>query len=35
MYSLFTDTTAAPTTLGFAKNLFPQYNASSLFTSAN
>merc|ERR1712008_100855 len=29
------DTTAATTTLGFAKNLFPQYNASSLFTSAN
>jgi len=30
-----TSTTAATTTLGFAKNLFPQYNASSLFTSAN
>ena len=26
---------AAAATLGFAKNLFPPYNASSLFTSAN
>ena len=29
------DTNTTTTTLGFAKNLFPQYNASSLFTSAN
>ena len=34
-FFFISDTNTTTTTLGFAKNLFPQYNASSLFTSAN